>query len=62
MLLTLWVCGLIELYFADETGITLQPYVPYGRFGGPMAKEGSTNPDYVSYQEQTTESIWVNAP
>ena len=30
MLLTLWVCGLIELYFADETGITLQPYVPYG--------------------------------
>lgn len=30
MLLTLWVCGLIELYFADETGITLQPYIPYG--------------------------------
>ncbi|KAB7730002.1 hypothetical protein F5984_12510 [Rudanella paleaurantiibacter] len=30
MLLTLWVCGLIELYFADEVGFTQQPYVPYG--------------------------------
>jgi len=29
-LLTLWVCGLIDLYFADETGVTLQPYIPYG--------------------------------
>jgi transposase len=26
----LWVCGLIELYFVDETGLTMQPYVPYG--------------------------------
>ncbi|WP_365981615.1 transposase [Spirosoma sp.] len=26
----MWVCGLIELYFADETGLTMQPYVPYG--------------------------------
>jgi len=26
----LWVCGLIDLYFADETGFTQQPYVPYG--------------------------------
>lgn len=24
------MCGLIDLYFADETGFTLQPYVPYG--------------------------------
>jgi hypothetical protein len=30
ILLTLWVCGLIDLYFADETGVTLQPYIPYG--------------------------------
>ena len=30
ILLTLWVCGLIDLYFADETGFTQQPYVPYG--------------------------------
>lgn len=30
LLLTLWVVGVIELYFADETGLTLQPYVPYG--------------------------------
>ena len=29
-MLTLWVCGLIELYFADETGFTQQPYIPYG--------------------------------
>ena len=38
ILLTLWVCGLIDLYFADETGITLQPYVPYGwqKKGSPM--------------------------
>jgi hypothetical protein len=38
VLLTLWVCGLIDLYFADETGITMQPYVPYGwqRKGNPL--------------------------
>jgi transposase len=24
------VCGLIDLYFADEVGFTQQPYVPYG--------------------------------
>ena len=24
------MCNLIELYFADETGLTMQPYVPYG--------------------------------
>lgn len=30
ILLTLWVCGLIELYFGDETGFTQQPYIPYG--------------------------------
>lgn len=29
-MLTLWVCGLIDLYFADEVGFTQQPYVPYG--------------------------------
>jgi len=38
VLLTLWVCGLIDLYFAHETGITMQPYVPYGwqRKGNPL--------------------------
>lgn len=29
MLLTLWLLGYIELYFADESGFTMQPYVPY---------------------------------
>jgi transposase len=29
-LLILWTCGVIDLYFADETGFTTQPYVPYG--------------------------------
>jgi hypothetical protein len=28
-LLTLWVCGYIDLYFCDESGFTLQPYIPY---------------------------------
>jgi len=28
-LLTLWLLGHIDLYFADEAGFTLQPYVPY---------------------------------
>ena len=26
----MWVCGLIDLYFADEVGFTQQPYIPYG--------------------------------
>lgn len=25
----MWVCGLIELYFGDESGFTMQPYIPY---------------------------------
>jgi transposase len=29
LLLTLWLLGYIDLYFADETGFTMQPYVPY---------------------------------
>jgi hypothetical protein len=29
LLLTLWVCGYIDLYFCDESGFTLQPYIPY---------------------------------
>jgi transposase len=29
LLLTLWLVGSIDLYFADETGFTMQPYVPY---------------------------------
>jgi len=29
MLLTLWLLGYIELRFCDESGFTLQPYVPY---------------------------------
>lgn len=29
LLITLWLLGYIDLYFADETGFTLQPYVPY---------------------------------
>ncbi len=29
MLLTLWVSGLIDLYFGDESGFTMQPYLPY---------------------------------
>ena len=29
MLITLWLLGYIELYFADESGFTLQPYLPY---------------------------------
>lgn len=29
MLLTLWLLGYIELRFGDESGFTLQPYVPY---------------------------------
>jgi DDE superfamily endonuclease len=29
-LLTLWLLGYIELYFADESGFTMQPYIPYG--------------------------------
>lgn len=28
-MLTLWVCGYIDLYFCDESGFTLQPYIPY---------------------------------
>lgn len=28
-MITLWFLGCIDLYFADETGFTLQPYVPY---------------------------------
>lgn len=32
------MCGVIELYFADESGVTMQPYVPYGwqRKGEPI--------------------------
>ncbi len=26
----MWACGLIELYFGDESGFTMQPYIPYG--------------------------------
>ena len=29
LLLTLWLLGYIELYFGDESGFTMQPYVPY---------------------------------
>lgn len=29
MLITLWLLGYIELYFGDESGFTMQPYVPY---------------------------------
>lgn len=29
MLITLWILGYIDLYFADESGFTLQPYLPY---------------------------------
>ena len=29
MLLPLWLLGYIELYFGDESGFTLQPYMPY---------------------------------
>jgi len=29
MLLTLWFLGYIDLYFADEVGFNLNPYVPY---------------------------------
>lgn len=28
-MITLWSLGYIDLYFADESGFTLQPYVPY---------------------------------
>ena len=28
-MLTLWLLGYIDLYFADESGFTMQPYVPY---------------------------------
>lgn len=30
MLLTLCLLGYIDLYFGDESGFTMQPYVPYG--------------------------------
>lgn len=30
MLITLWLLGYIDLYFGDESGFTIQPYVPYG--------------------------------
>jgi hypothetical protein len=30
LLLTGWVVGVIDLYFADETAIPLQAYLPYG--------------------------------
>lgn len=29
MLITLWLLEHIELYFGDESGFTMQPYVPY---------------------------------
>lgn len=29
MLITLWLLEYIELYFGDESGFTMQPYVPY---------------------------------
>ncbi len=29
MLLTLWFLGYIDLYFADEVGFNLNPYLPY---------------------------------
>ena len=29
MLLTLWFLGYVDLYFADEAGFNLNPYVPY---------------------------------
>jgi hypothetical protein len=29
--------GHIDLYYADESGVSTEGYVPYGRVGGPMA-------------------------
>jgi transposase len=39
MLMVMHVCGLIRLYFVDETGFTMQPYVPYAwqKKGCPIA-------------------------
>lgn len=38
MLITLWLLGYIELYFGDESGFTMQPYVPYA-----WQKKGQTD-------------------
>ena len=39
LLLTLWILGYIELYFGDESGFTMYPYVPYE-----WQKKGMTQP------------------
>lgn len=38
MLVTLWLLEYIELYFGDESGFTMQPYVPYA-----WQKKGQTH-------------------
>lgn len=38
MLITLWLLDYIELYFGDESGFTMQPYVPYA-----WQKKGQTH-------------------
>ena len=37
-MLTLWLLGYIDLYFGDESGFTMQPYVPYA-----WQKKGQTH-------------------
>ncbi len=41
-MLTLWLLGYIELYFADEAGFTQQSYVPYA-----WQKKGETQRRFV---------------
>jgi hypothetical protein len=46
-LLTLWVLGYIDLYFADESGFTMQPYVPYS-----WQKKGQTHRIFARNQKK----------
>lgn len=46
-MLTLWLLGYIELYFADESGFTMQPYVPYA-----WQKKGLTQRRFARKQKK----------
>ena len=46
LLLTLWLLGYIELYFGDESGFTMQPYVPYS-----WQKKGNTQRRFARRQK-----------
>lgn len=47
LLLTLWLLGYIDLYFADESGFTMQPYVPYA-----WQKKGITQRRFARKQKK----------